>query len=221
MSRRIRVLPGLMMACAAAITLAGCDVESEPADDLQMDTLTQDTLTGSQMDQEMYEARIEGVEGSDATGTATLTVENDELQVTVAMTGLDPNTRVPQHIHVNSSCDNTGGIYLNLDDELSTPEDGAAAGDAYPEIDDQGAVRYEASRSLDELRAALSEADTAQSDTARANTRGQGAAEFDLGNRVVKLHGPDMQPIACGELEEMDHGQMGQTGQRGQTTTRP
>lgn len=208
MSRRTRVLPRLVMACAAAVALAGCDVESEPADDLQTDTLTQDTLTGSQMDQEMYEARIEGVEGSDATGTATLTVENDELQITVAMTGLDPNTRVPQHIHVNSSCDNAGGIYLNLDDELSTPEDGVAAGDAYPETDDEGALRYEASRSLDDLRTALSEADTAQSDTARVNTRGQGAAEFDLGNRVVNLHGPDMQPIACGELGEMDHGQM-------------
>ncbi len=216
MSRRTRVLPGLM-ACAAAVAFAGCDTESEPADDLQMDTVTQDTMADTRMDQEVYEAQIEGVEGTDATGTATLTVENDELQVTVAVTGLDPNTRVPQHIHINSSCDDAGGIYLNLDDELSTPEDGQAAGDAFPETNDEGTLRYEATRSLNDLRTALGQADTAQSDTAQqtdtaqTNVPGtgmdQGAAEFDLGNRVVNLHGPDMQPIACGELESM-HGQM-------------
>lgn len=219
MSRRTRILPGLLMACAAVVPLAGCDAEEEPEDDLQTDTFTQDTLADEMdMSMEMYEARIEGVEGSDASGTATFTVENDELQVAVAVTGLDPDTRVPLHIHANSSCDNAGGIYLNLDDDLSTPGDGEAAGDAYGETDGQGALRYEASRSLDDLRTALREAataqgdaaqgDTARTDTTRATAPGQGAAEFDLANRVVNIHGPDMQPIACGEIEEMDHSQM-------------
>lgn len=218
MSRRTRILPGLLMACAAVVPLAGCDMEEEPEDDLQTDTLMQDTMaTDMDMDQEMYEARIEGVEGSDVTGTVTLAVEDDDLQVTVALTGLDPDTRVPMHIHTGSSCDNAGGIYMNLDNDLSAPGDGDAAGDAYAETDDQGALRFEATRSLADLRTALRDADTADADTAadtadtdtmRTTTPGQGAAEFDLANRVVNVHGPDMQPLACGEIDEMDHSQM-------------
>lgn len=217
MHRRTRIMPGLMMA-AAVFALTGCDVESEPAEDATLDTTWQDTAAQQDQmgaSQEMYEANLEEANGSGVTGAATITVENEELRVTVAATGVEPNTRVPQHIHVNATCDEAGGILLNLDDDLSAPNDGDPRGDAYPETDDQGSLRFEGTRSIAELRTAIGEedADTAgQADTARqpdtANVGARsGADSFDFGNRVVKLHGPDMQSIACGPLDPMSQGQ--------------
>lgn len=196
MMRRTRSLPGLIVALAAAVALVGCDVEPEPADDLDLDRPTpDDTLDdqfGQQPQQEIYEARLEERNGSGVTGTATLTMEGDELQVTIAATGLDPDTRVPQHIHMNASCDDAGGILLNLDDDLSAAGESEPSGDAYPEADDEGRLTYEASRSADDMR-------TAMGDQAAA-----GEDALDLTNRVVNLHGEDMQPIACGEIESME-----------------
>lgn len=217
MNRRTRLIPGLVVGAATAIALVGCEVETDSADDAAIDTTWQDTLSQDQMgaDQEMYEARLEAVDGSGVTGTATLTIEDEELTVTVAATGFDPDVRVPQHIHMNSSCDDAGGILLNLDDDLSAPNDGEARGDAYPETDDQGSLRFEATRSIGELRTALGDedaedADAVGTDTAGTDTLGRDddAERFDFGNRVVNLHGPDMQPIACGRLDAMDHSQM-------------
>lgn len=215
MNRRTRFIPGLVVGAAAAIALVGCEVETDAAEDATIDTTWQDTLSQDQMgaDQEMYEARLEAVDGSGVTGTATLTIEDEELTVTVAATGFDPNVRVPQHIHMNSSCDDAGGILLNLDDDLSAPNDGEPRGDAYPETNDQGSLRFEASRSVADLGSALgdeSAGDADAADAANADTLGgdAGAERFDFGNRVVNLHGADMQPIACGALDPMDHGQM-------------
>lgn len=225
MNRRTRLLPGLLMAGVVTFGIVGCDVESEPAEDTQVQPAPQEPMMDHDMDQEMYEARIQSVNNSGVTGTATVTVEDDRLQITVAATGLEPNTRVPQHIHMNASCDDAGGIWLNLDDELSLPGDGEAQGDAYPETDDEGRLRYEASRSLEDLRTALGGIHAAEGqDTVRAGTSGQsqmgseGAAAFDLGNRVVSLHGPNMQAVGCGPLDRMDHSQTGQPVQPGQTT---
>lgn len=215
MNRRTRLIPGLVVGAATAIALVGCEVETDSAEDATVDTTWQDTLSQDQMgaDQEMYEARLEAVDGSGVSGTATVTIENEELTVTVAATGFDPNVPVPQHIHMNSSCDDAGGILLNLDDGLSAPNDGEPRGDAYPETNDQGSLRYEASRSIGDLSSALSDVDAEDADTAataNADTlAGDVDAErFDFGNRVVNLHGADMQPIACGALDAMDHGQM-------------
>lgn len=214
MNRRTRFIPGLVVGAATAIALVGCEVETDSAEDATVDTTWQDTLSQDQMgaDQEMYEARLEAVDGSGVTGTATLTIEDEELTVTVAATGFDPNVPVPQHIHMNSSCEDAGGILLNLDDDLSAPNDGEPRGDAYPETNDQGSLRFEASRSIGDLRSALGDdnADDADTtDTANADTPGGDDAErFDFGNHVVTLHGADMQPIACGALDAMDHGQM-------------
>lgn len=215
MNRRTRLIPGLVVGAATAIALVGCEVETDSAEDATVDTTWQDTLSQDQMgaDQEMYEARLEAVDGSGVSGTATVTIENEELTVTVAATGFDPNVPVPQHIHMNSSCDDAGGILLNLDDGLSAPNDGEPRGDAYPETNDQGSLRYEASRSIGDLSSALGDVDAEDADTAataNADTlAGDVDAErFDFGNRVVNLHGADMQPIACGALDAMDHGQM-------------
>lgn len=195
MMRPTRSLPGLVVTIAAAVALVGCDVEPEPADDLDLDRPTPDDTLDQQLGQqppETYEARLEERNGSGVTGTATFTMEGDELQVTIAATGLDPNTRVPQHIHTNASCDDAGGILLNLDSDLSAAGEAEPRGDAYPEVDDEGRLTYEASRSVEDLR-------TAMGDQAAA-----GEDALDLTNRVVNIHGEDMQPISCGEIESME-----------------
>lgn len=196
MMRRTRSLPGLVVAVVAAVALVGCEVEPEPADDLNLDDPTaEDTLDqqmGQQQPEETYEARLEERNGSGVTGTATFTMEGDELQITIAATGLDPNTRVPQHIHLNASCDDAGGILLNLDGDLSAAGEAEPSGDAYPETGDDGRLTYEASRSVEDLRTALGDQAAAGEDA------------LDLTNRVVNLHGQDMQPIACGEIEGME-----------------
>lgn len=194
MMRRTRSLPGLIVAAVAGAALVGCDVEPEPADDLDLDrpvpTDTVDEQMGQQP-QETYEARLEERNGSGVTGTATFTIEGDELQVTVAATGLDPETRVPQHIHTNGSCDDAGGILLNLDSDLSAAGEAEPRGDAYPQADDEGRIQWEATRSIEDIRPAMGDQATAGEDA------------LDLTNRVVNLHGQDMQPIACGEIESM------------------
>lgn len=224
MTPRSRFLPGLALAAATAVVLTGCEAETEPAAELETDTLTDQRAVDATMDQEIYEARLEALDGSGVTGAATFTWQDDELQVTVAATGLDPETRVPQHVHMNATCEDAGGILLNLDNELSAPNDGEPRGDAYPESSAQGDLRFEANRSMDELRTALQEnaeadtaADATQADTGQAGTTGTatgrsaaGQAVMDtlnLGERVVNLHGEDMQPIACGPLERMEPGQ--------------
>lgn len=230
-----RLIPALALAAATAVVMTGCDTAADRPAEMDTDTMAQQPgVTGMPAEQEMYEARIEALQGSGVTGTATFTRENGELQVTVAATGLPPNTRVPQHVHKNASCDNAGGIALNLDDALSAPSQGEPRGDAYPESNDRGEIRYQASRSLNELQRAMGgsgQADTAGANT--ADTTGRGATRADtgrrgtaggvagqaamdtlnLGNRVVKLHNAQMQAIACGTLERMEHGQQGGTRQ--------
>lgn len=198
MTRRSRLFPGLALA-AAIVALAGCDVETDGADELEPDTLTQEQpgMAGDTADsqlREIYEARLSAVGESSVTGTATVTIGADEVLVTLAATGLDPETRYPTHIHMNASCDDAGGILLNLDDALNTPNEGEVRGDAYPETDDQGRLEYEASRSLEDFRTALADEGPVHADS------------LDLENRVINVHGPEMESVACGPLDRAGSG---------------
>ncbi len=182
-----RGLPAMTLVGAAALMLAGCPAPA-PENDLPMaDPAVEDPVepAGGQV----YEARLTEVGGSGVTGTATVTMDAERIQVTVVASGLDANVRVPQHIHMNASCDQAGGILLNLDDQLSAANESAPRGDHYPQTDGDGELEYEASRSLDELETAL------------LDQEGPGLDQLDMGNRVVNLHGADMQAIACGPLD--------------------
>lgn len=211
MTRRSRFIPALALAGSAAFVLSACDVEPDDAGEIQIDTMTQEESALAPGDQsdwqagEVYEARLEAVDGSGASGVATVTVQDDELQVTIAATGLDPETRYPVHIHMNASCDDAGGILLNLDDGLTVAGEGEPRGDSYAQTDDQGHLEYEASRSMDDLRAAMQEHGAEQADS------------LDLANRVVNLHSPEMQPVACGPLDQTGQGQAGAVSDTGQT----
>lgn len=182
-----RWLPATALVGATALTLAACPSPAPEAEPPAADPVLEEP--GEPPERQFYEARLEEVDGSGVSGTATVTVNGERIQVTVVASGLDAAARVAQHIHANASCDPAGGILLNLDDALSVANEAAPRGDHYPQANAEGELEYEVSRSLDELDGAL------------ADHEGPALAELDLGNRVVNLHGADMQPIACGPLD--------------------
>jgi len=186
MVRSPRWLP-LTALIGAALILTACPAPAPEDGPPATDPVVEDPA--APQERRLYEARLEAVGGSGVTGTATLTIDGDRLQVTVVAGGFDPDARVPQHVHMNATCDQPGGILLNLDDQLSAANESEARGDHYPQADENGELEYEVSRSLDNLESAL----LAQ--------QGPGLEDLDLGNRVVNLHGANMQAIACGPLE--------------------
>lgn len=155
-----------------------------------------------------------GVNGLTASGTATITLKGNDVSVDIAMTGVNPGTLHPQHIHAGPACPSPdtdpngdgfldvieglpayGGILVNLDSDLSSN----AAG-MFPVANADGTYTYseQASRShlQDEIETALR-----------------------LGTRHVVIHGVDPStdlpdtvaslpglpawatlPVACGEL---------------------
>lgn len=186
MSHSPRWLPTVALLGAAALMLTACPAPAPEDDPPFVDPAMEDP---AEPERELYEARLEEVGGSGVNGSATLTIDGDRLQATVVASGLDPDVRVPQHVHVNASCDEAGGILLNLDDQLSVANEAEPRGDHYPQADVDGGLEHEVSRPLDDLESALLE------------RGGPGLADLDLGNRVVNLHGADMQSIACGSLD--------------------
>lgn len=182
---RLPALPRLILLGAMAVVLTACPTPA-PDDDAPSDPAPDDPVDAAA---ELYEARLEEVDASGVVGTATIEAEGEALRVTVVATGLRPDTEVPQHIHIHAGCASPGGILVNLDRNLTVANEGAPRGEDYPRSDGDGALEYEATRSLEDLRAA-------------AREHGDpGADNLDLGNRVVSLHAPDMRPVACGPLE--------------------
>jgi hypothetical protein len=194
MKRGIRGLSRLTVVTAFAAALAACpapDPERAPPVD-EPDPAVEERVR-------VYEAQLEQVGGSGVTGTATIAVGDGLVQVRVMVQGLRPEQRVPQHVHMNATCDLAGGILLNLDSDLSYPNEAAPRGDHYPAADGDGVLDLSASRSFEDLRHAARE------------HQGTEPEQLDLGNRVVNLHGEDMQPIACGALQERPGAEMGLT----------
>lgn len=203
MTRGIRGIANLATVTSLALVVAACPPQDQP--EPQQEPMMQDPAPAAQEDgarERVYEATLQEINGSGVTGTATIALGDDRIQVRVMAQGLQPDQRVPQHIHTTQSCDPAGGILLNLDDDLSHPNEAEPRGDHYPTADSDGVLDYEASRSLDDLRDAALEYEST------------GIEQLDLGNRVVNLHGEDMAPIACGPLEERRGAAAGQTQPR-------
>lgn len=184
--RSLQLVPRLMLISATAVMLAACP-DPAPEEDWPPDAPPADPPVEEV--RQVYEAQLQEVDGSGVTGSATIEVDGDEIRVTVMATGLNPDTEVPQHIHMNADCASPGGILLNLDSNLTVPGEGPPQGEDYPQTDGDGGLDYEAARSLDDLGSAAQEHGA------------PGVDELDLGNRVVNLHAADMRPVACGPLE--------------------
>jgi Cu/Zn superoxide dismutase len=179
----------LPAAVAVTLVLAACPAPEEADRVPGMD----DPAPAAEERGRVFQAQLQAVEGSGVTGTATVALDDDRIEVRIQARGFQPGQRVPQHVHMNSSCDQPGGILLNLDNDLSHPNEAPPRGDHYPTADGDGTLDYVVSRSLDDLREAARQFE------------GQDVAQFDLAQRVVNLHAEDMSAIACGALDEGDH----------------
>jgi hypothetical protein len=135
-----------------------------------------------------YEARLQPVGQSQATGTVVLELGERELKASVSATGLEPGESVPQHVSSWRDCDLVGRAVLNLDRGLTSAGEAPLRGDAFPNADGAGALEYEARRPVSELVEALRE------------YRGMLLEELALDNRTVILHDPLLRPVACGAL---------------------
>ena len=143
-----------------------------------------------------YLARV-APEGDDSRvrGTAHFEIRDGWFSARVRIAGLEPNERIPQHIHLNPTCQPAGGILINLDEALTVAGEGPGAGDAYPRANRGGVVQYEARRSLVELEAALQEHLELT------------LTDLNLDQRNVNFHEPLPPPIpsqGCGEIERIN-----------------
>jgi len=91
-----------------------------------------------------------------------------------------------------------GGILINLDENLTVAGEGPGVGAAYPLANEGGVLNYEATRSLEDLRAAVNQwyVQTLETDAELLDF-------LDLENRNVHMHvafGPPYPAVNCGEL---------------------
>lgn len=182
---------------------------------------------------EVYRAEIkplnQGKIGANTTGTALFEVYEDELVVTVSLTGAPPNMTHMQHLHgftqdEDAECPDQGND-RNTDGFVDFVEIETTMGKAlvplhdqpahlaiqgvYPRADASGNLSYSQRIPLEQLKNSL-----------RAK---HGLDEFDLEDMAVSIHGvqastelrpsvkslpgvrpQDSLPIACGKLEEVD-----------------
>lgn len=139
-----------------------------------------------------FEAVLAPVGPSGVTGTAAVALDDATVQVTVTASGLEPGTRISQHVNTWWDCTTIGRVLVNLDTLLTVPGEGPPRGDDYPRVDEQGGLAYQATRSVAELTEALH------------TYRGMLFEELDLENRTIFIRDDAHRPIACGELEPAD-----------------
>jgi hypothetical protein len=163
---------------------------------------------GSASDRTLYQVRLGTLGDSRSHGVVLIEIVGGHLTVSAHAAGLEPLQHIPQHIHLNPTCDPGGGILINLDANLTVgaapgllPE-GPGTGEAYPRANEGGVVKYYASRPLSELLAAV-------------NTHfglALGSIEdlliwLDLDNRNAHMHvafGPPFPAVNCGEIERLN-----------------
>jgi len=157
---------------------------------------------GAASDRILYQVRLGALGDSRSHGVVLIEVVGGHLAVSAHAAGLEPLQHIPQHIHLNPTCDPGGGILLNLDANLTVAGEGPGVGTAYPVANAGGVVNYYASRSLSDLLQAV-------------NTHlGLGLtsveallAWLDLDNRNAHMHvafGPPFPAVNCGEIERLN-----------------
>lgn len=172
-----RRMAGGLVPLAAALVLAGC-----PDRDAAQDTAED---TGDR-----FEARIQGLGQDPIQGVVRIEVRDGEFAVDLAVSGLEPEAAVTQHIYSWWDCTTIGRIVVNLDTLLTVPGEGPPRGEAYPRADAEGRVEFTATRPVAEMEEVLN------------RYRGMFFAELDLGNRTIFVRDEGHRPIACGELRE-------------------
>jgi len=150
----------------------------------------------------LYQVRLGDENGSRSHGVMLIEVVGGHLAVTVHAAGLAPSSHIPQHIHVNPTCNPGGGILINLDATLTVAGEAPGVGAAYPTSNQAGVVNYYASRPLAELRDAVNArfGTSLESDQALLDW-------LNLEERNAHMHvavGPPFPAVNCGEIERIN-----------------
>lgn len=157
---------------------------------------------GSAAGRQLYQIRLGAESGYSSHGVMLLEVVGGYLTATVHASGLMPGMHIPQHIHLNPTCNPGGGILVNLDAGLTVPGEGPGVGSAYPMSSESGVVKYSAKRSLADLRAAVN--------SFRGTTLATDAdllAWLNLEERNGHMHvamGPPFPAVNCGEVVRLN-----------------
>jgi hypothetical protein len=157
---------------------------------------------GSASDRMLFQVRLASEGDSHAAGVMQLEIVGGSLTATVHAAGLEPNQRIPQHIHVNPTCNPGGGILINLDQNLTVAGESPGTGAAFPMANQGGVINYSASRLLTDLLAAVNQ----YSGAGLQNTE-QLIAWLDLEDRNGHMHvafGPPFPAVNCGEVERIN-----------------
>lgn len=146
-----------------------------------------------------FQVRLAPAGTFQANGIMRFDIVEGEFRAYVQATGLDPGQRIPQHIHVNPTCNPGGGVLINLDQNLTVAGEGPGVGAAYPMADATGYLVYQARRPLADVMSAVNRF------FPTANVQSvEGLIEFlDLENRNGHMHvafGPPFPAVNCGEV---------------------
>ena len=141
----------------ASLLIACTDQAGNPADP----TLVRPALTvkpgepGDAANRQLYQVRLGAAPGSRSNGVMQIEIVGGYMAVTVHAAGLMPNANIPQHIHLNPTCNPGGGVLINLDANLTVAGEAPGTGAAYPLSNQAGVINYYATRSLDDLLTAV------------------------------------------------------------------
>ena len=157
---------------------------------------------GDASDRMFFQVRLGALGDSHAAGVMQFEIVGGSFTATVHAAGLEPNQRIPQHIHVNPTCNPGGGVLINLDENLTVAGESPGTGAAFPLANNGGVIDYRASRPLSELLTAVN-----TYFGAGLQTTEQLIAWLDLENRNGHMHvafGPPFPAVNCGEMERIN-----------------
>lgn len=135
-----------------------------------------------------------------ANGIMRFEIVGSEFIARTQALGVEPNQHIPQHIHLNPTCNPGGGVLINLDKTLTVAGEAPGIGTAYPMADASGYLNYEARRPVADLIAAVN-----RFFPAAGVQDVEGLLAFlDLEDRNGHMHvafGPPFPAVNCGEID--------------------
>lgn len=194
------------VAGCAALTMISCsEGQQSPAiaPSVPGSTEAADLGHSGAADRMLFQVRLAPEGDSRAVGVMLFEVVGGYFTARVHAAGVEPLQHIPQHIHLNPTCNPGGGILLNLDQNLTVAGEAPGVGAAYPLANAGGVVDYEARRPLADLITAVN----TYFPTAGVQTVDDLLAFLDLEDRNAHMHvafGPPFPAVNCGEIERIN-----------------
>ena len=200
LSNSIRVFA---FACAGWVMVGCTEPGAElagPADQLPA-FAAKPGAPGAASDRTLYQVKLAPLGDFRARGVMLIEIVGGHLAVSVHANGLEPLTNIPQHIHLNPTCADGGGILINLDANLNVAGEAPGVGPAYPASNTAGVVNYYASRPLSDLLVAVNTHFGAELTSVEALL-----SWLDLDNRNGHMHIPvgPFTAVNCGEIQRLN-----------------